>query len=68
MIKRHGILTAVDRAVNRPKETAGYAALLEMGLEDFAFEAVVVRYPELFSEEAVERSKERIEQRKSADI
>lgn len=68
MIKRHGILIAVERAVNRPKETAGYAALVEMGLEDFAFEAVVVRYPELFSEEAVARSKERIEQHKFPQI
>ena len=67
MINRHGILTAVDRAVNRPKETVGYTALLNMGLEDYAFEAVVVRYPELFSEEAVARSKERIEQRKSPE-
>lgn len=67
MIKRHGILTAVDRAVNRPKETAGYTALLNMGLQDYAFEAVVLRYPELFSEEAVAHSKERIEQRESTE-
>ncbi len=61
MIKRRGILPAVERAVNRPHETAGYTALLEMGLEKFAFEAVIVRYPDLFSDEAVQRSKERIE-------
>lgn len=61
MIKRRGILPAVERAVNRPYETAGYTALLEMGLEKFAFEAVIVRYPDLFSDEAVQRSKERIE-------
>ncbi len=61
MIKKHGILPAVERAVNRPQETAGYTALLEMGLEDYAFEAVVVKYPELFSEEAVARCAERIQ-------
>src|SRR3972149_2386860 len=66
MIKKHGILPAVERAVNRPQETAGYTALLEMGLEDFAFEAVVVKYPDLFSKEAVTRCKERIEQWKNA--
>lgn len=61
MIKRHGILPAVERAVNRPHETAGYAALVEMGLEKFAFEAVILRYPESFSEKAVRSSKERLE-------
>ena len=60
MIKRHGILEAVERAVNRPSETVGYTALVEMGLEDFAFEAVVVRHPTLFSAEAVDRCKLRI--------
>jgi hypothetical protein len=52
----------VERAVNRPHETAGYTALLEMGLEKYAFEAVILRYPELFSEEAVRHSQERMEQ------
>jgi hypothetical protein len=62
MIDRHGILPAVERAVNRPHETAGYTALLEMGLERYAFEAVILRYPELFSDEAVQHSRERMEQ------
>ncbi len=57
MIKRHGIIEAVERAVNRDTETQGYTALVEMGLEDFAFEAVVLRYPDLFSDEAIEKSK-----------
>lgn len=60
MIDRHGIIGAVERAVNRDAETIGYTALLEMGLEDFAFESVVVRYPELFSSEAVQRSQGRV--------
>ena len=66
MIKKHGILPAVERAVNRPQETAGYTALLEMGLEDYAFEAVVQKYPGLFSEEAVARCAERISNWKNA--
>jgi hypothetical protein len=37
-------------------ETAGFAVLREMGMEDFAFEVVVLKYPELFSDEAVRRS------------
>lgn len=62
MIGRHGIIGAVERAVNRPVETQGYTALVEMGLEDYAFEAVIVRYPTLFSNEAVKISQERINQ------
>jgi hypothetical protein len=64
MVERYRILRAVERAVNRKDETVGYTALREMGLEDYAFEAAVVRYPTLFSAEAVERSKARINARK----
>ncbi len=60
MIKRHGIIEAVERAVNRSSETQGYTSLVEMGLEAFAFEAVILRYPEVFSDAAVQRSKERL--------
>lgn len=62
MIERRGIIPSVDRLVSKPQETVGYAALHDMGLDKYAFEAAVLRYPELFSEEAIERSKERLEQ------
>jgi hypothetical protein len=60
MVKRHGIIGAVERTVSRETETVGYTALLEAGLEDYAFEAVVVRYRELFSSEAVRHSQARV--------
>jgi hypothetical protein len=60
MIKRHGIINAVERAVNRPDVTSGYTVLVEMGMPDFAFEAVVCRHPSVFSVEALERSQERL--------
>jgi hypothetical protein len=60
MVKRHGILEAVDRVVSRPDDATGYTALLEMGLEKFAFEAVVVRHPEFFSPQALKRSRMRV--------
>jgi len=65
MIKRLGVLKAVDRVVSRPDVTMGYTALVEMGLEKFAFEAVVVGHPEEFSFEAVEQSRKRVAQWKS---
>ena len=62
MIKRHGILGAVEHVVSRPDDAAGYTALIAMGLEQFAFEAVVLRHPEAFSSEAVERSRIRLQE------
>jgi hypothetical protein len=62
MVKRHGILGAVERAVNRESEASGYTALVQMGLPDLAFEAVILRYAQLFSEEAVKRSAARMKQ------
>jgi len=61
MIEKHGIITAVERAVNRSDVTMGYKALEKIGLEEFAFEAVILRHPELFSEEAVLISRKRME-------
>ncbi|MFH1477080.1 MAG: hypothetical protein ABIH24_06290 [Verrucomicrobiota bacterium] len=60
MIKRHGIIGAAERAVNRTTETTGYRALVEMGLEEYAFEAVILRYPQVFSAEAIKRSRQRL--------
>ena len=60
MIKTHGIIPAVERVVSRPTDAKGYTTLVEMGLEDMAFEAVVLRHPEAFSAEAVEQSRERL--------
>lgn len=60
MIERHGIIGAAERAVDRKEDTAGYTALVEMGLQDYAFETVILRHPQFFSEKAVVRSQERI--------
>ena len=62
MIKRHGIMGAVERAVNRRSPTVGYRALIEAGMQEFAFENVVVRHPELFSPETVARARTRLEE------
>jgi hypothetical protein len=60
MIKRRGIIESVERAVNRKSETQGYTALAEMGLKEFAFEAVILRHPELFSDQAIAISRQRL--------
>ena len=60
MIERHGIIEAVERAVKRPTETQGYTSLVSMGLQDFAFEAVILRFPDVFSSEAIAVSRARL--------
>lgn len=68
MIDRHGIIEAVNRAVARPTETQGYNMLVSMGLEDYAFESVILRHPDVFSTEAVEKSKNRAKEREAKRI
>lgn len=66
MVERHGIIEAVERAVNRSHETQGYSSLVEMGLQEFAFEAVILRHRDLFSEPAVTTSEERMSKWRNA--
>lgn len=62
MIKRLGVIEAVESVVNRKSDAMGYTALVEMGLEEYAFEAVILRNPTAFSADAVLRSKERLKE------
>ena len=59
-IKRYGIIEAVQRAVSRPPEAAGRVTLRDLGLEDLAFEAIVVRHETSFSDAAIRVSKARL--------
>ncbi len=60
MIERRGIIDAVEQVVKRSADSMGYDALVKMGMQDKAFEAVVLRHPQVFSAEAVRRSRERL--------
>lgn len=69
--RERGRADLADEALRRSVELRGpvllgYTALLEMGLHDYAFEAVILRYPKLFSDEAVKRSKERVKNWRNA--
>jgi hypothetical protein len=61
MIERRGIIEAVERVVMARDDATGYKLLIEMGMRDKAFEAVVLRHPEAFSPKAVAAAKERLE-------
>jgi hypothetical protein len=57
MITKLGIIVAMESIVKNPTESAGYEALVKMGMQDMSFEAVVVRHPDVFSVEAVTQSR-----------
>ena len=62
MITKMGIVKAVETIVKTPTGSDGYDALVKMGMQDMAFEAVVLRHPDVFSSEAVAQSKQRLDE------
>lgn len=61
MIERRGVIAAVESIVTRERPTIGFDALAANGLDEHAFEAVVLRHPQHFSEAAVQTSKKRLD-------
>ena len=59
-IKRYGIIEAVQRALSRPPDEPGAITLRDLGLQDLAFEALVMRHEASFSAAAIELSKARL--------
>jgi hypothetical protein len=62
VIKRYGIIEAIERALSRPPDEEGQVTLRQLGLEDFAFEALVIRREASFSDTAITASKARLAQ------
>jgi hypothetical protein len=62
MVKRYGIVGAAEKAVNRNTDAMGYRLLIEMGLQDLTFEAVIVRFPEAFNRQVVKLARTRLEE------
>ena len=60
MVDERGIIPAVEHAVTRPKETAGYRGLQAEEMLDMAFEAVVLRHKDKFSAAAAKKSEQRL--------
>lgn len=55
-IKNHGIVGGIDRIVSKPRDTSGFTNLSEMRLKDYSFESIVLKYPNAFSNSAVEQA------------
>lgn len=55
-ITNHGIIGGIDRIVSKGKQTLGFTYLSKLGLKDYSFEAIVLKYPDVFSNIAVEKA------------
>lgn len=62
-LRKLGPVSAIDRAVSREDNDQLQALLVELGLEAYAFEALVLEHPQEFSFQAVERSRARVARR-----
>jgi len=60
MLKQRGIVSAIEHTVARKQETGGYRALVAEGMQEMAFEAVVLRHPESFSSASIKQARERL--------
>ncbi len=64
-VKKLGPFSAVDRAIGRTADEWIHEMRVALGLEAFAFEAIVLQHAAEFSFEAVEQSKARVARRRS---
>ena len=67
-IDNKSILQAVDDMVSKEHATVGYDALVKAGLHEFAFEAVVLRHPKLFSDAAKQNAARRMADWKQSQV
>lgn len=61
LIQNHGMIGALDRAVNLPDDPTGFTLLKELQIEEYAFEHIVVRHADQFPPETVRKAKERLD-------
>jgi hypothetical protein len=62
IVREKGLLQAAERGAANSE--ADHAALVELGLEDLSFDALILRHPESFSASAVEAATARATKRK----
>jgi len=58
--KNKGIVLAIAGSVSRRIDTSGFLLLNKLGLLEYSFEAVVVKFEDEFSNEVIENAKKRL--------
>ena len=62
LLKRHTAQDALKSLVNFSKESYGLQILSDMQLAEFTFESVIIRFPDLFTSEQVEKAQQRLDE------
>lgn len=60
MLKKYGAIETLNRIAQYPESSKNFERLRGAGLEDLTAEAIVLDYPRLFSEQAVNVAHERL--------
>lgn len=60
IISDRGLLKAISESVSKKSERPGFTTMVEAGLIDLTFEAVVLKFPNDFSDEAVKQARVRM--------
>lgn len=67
-INNHGIVNAVDQLVSQTQPSSGFNLLKKIGLEEYSFEAIVLKYPSAFSAMAQQNAVNRFQPVKVVSI
>ncbi len=68
MIDRYGIIKTIEKLVTKEDERTGFIILAQRGLLDLTAEALVLRYPQMFSPEANTISEKRLKEWKESEV
>lgn len=60
MLKRHGVIETINRIAKYPNATKNFDKLVAAKMEHFTAEAIVLDYPDLFDQKAVEVARRRL--------
>jgi hypothetical protein len=59
-VKKHGVIMAVQSFVERSRDSSGFALLKSLGLTDYSFENIVLKYPDYFSVAAYQCASDKV--------
>ena len=60
MVRRHGIVETIQRSVNADPDLGRYTTLKAIGMQDLAFESIVVNHRNEFAASTVEKASARL--------
>jgi hypothetical protein len=60
MFKKHGVIETLNRIARYPASTQNFERLTSAGLQHLTAEAIVLDFPGLFSEQAIEVARQRL--------